>query len=64
MGILARRPESRPITEAEAYARCHGDSGPDRVRLTVMLRPRPREAVTGETLRRAFATRLERHPRR
>jgi len=66
MGILARRPESHPITEAEAYARCHGDHGPDWVRRTVipLRRPRLPGEVTGESLRRAFALRLERHRRR
>jgi hypothetical protein len=57
-----RRKEFKPISEAEAYARCHGDRGPDFIRLTVV--PKPKRAfpvdVTGETLRRDFEWRLER----
>ena len=63
MGILARRPEFRPITEAEAYARCHGDRGSDLARLRVVPRPRRPDPVSGESLRRAFAARLEQHRR-
>ena len=59
MALLGRsRTDFQPITEAEAYARCHGDRGPDFVRLTVMPKPRPRVDVTGETVRRAFEWRL------
>jgi hypothetical protein len=57
-----RRKEFKPITEAEAYARCHGDRGPDLIRLTVMPKrknPFPVD-VTGETLRRDFEWRLDR----
>jgi hypothetical protein len=56
-----RRKEFKPITEAEAYARCHGDRGPDLIRLMVMPRPKPRfpADVTGETLRRDFEWRLD-----
>ena len=61
MALLSRsRKEFRPITEAEAYARCHGDRGPDVGRLTVMPKP-PRRFpvdVSGETLRRDFELRL------
>jgi hypothetical protein len=57
-----RRKEFKPITEAEAYARCHGDRGPDFIRLTVM--PKSKRSfpvdVTGETLRRDFEWRLDR----
>jgi hypothetical protein len=50
----------RPLTEAEAYARCYG-SGDDNVR-TVKLRPRrPRYdlPVSGEDLRQAFEQKLD-----
>lgn len=60
MALLNRsREEFRPITEAEAYARCHGDRGPDFVRLTVARMPPPRLPVTGEMVRRAFERRLK-----
>ena len=65
MALLGRsRKEFRPITEAEAYARCHGERGPDFVRLSVRPRPRPRfpDDVTGETLRRNFEARLSYRP--
>jgi hypothetical protein len=57
-----RRKEFKPISEAEAYARCHGDRGPDFIRLTVVPKPKRRFPVdvTGETLRRDFEWRLER----
>jgi hypothetical protein len=51
----------RPLTEAEAYARCYG-SGDDNVR-TVKLEPRrPRYdlPVSGEDLRQAFERKLDR----
>jgi hypothetical protein len=50
----------RPLTEAEAYARCYG-GGDDNVR-TVKLEPRrPRYdlAVSGEDLRQAFEEKLD-----
>ena len=50
----------RPLTEAEAYARCYG-SGDDNVR-TVRLAPRrPRYdvPVSGEALREAFERKLD-----
>jgi hypothetical protein len=50
----------RPLTEAEAYARCYG-SGDDNVR-TVKLEPRrPRydPRVSGEDLRQAFEQKLD-----
>lgn len=55
-----RRQRSRPITEALAYARCHGDRGRDIVRV-VKLQPHQRVTaggVSGETLRRAFEGKL------
>lgn len=69
MGLFRRR-EERVITEAVAYARCHGDRGAEIV--SVSKRPRfelPQRrrgyhvSVPGETLREAFAAKLdERHP--
>jgi hypothetical protein len=50
----------RPLTEAEAYARCYG-RGDDNVR-TVKLEPRrPRHdpSVSGEDLRQAFERKLD-----
>lgn len=50
----------RPLTEAEAYARCYG-SGDDNVR-TVKVTPRPARydpAVSGEDLRQAFERKLD-----
>ena len=50
----------RPLSEAEAYARCYG-GGDENVR-TVKLEPkRPRYElpVSGEDLRRAFERRLD-----
>jgi hypothetical protein len=60
---LLRRKTSalRPIGEAEAYARCHGDRGLDIVRVDPVPPPplpRPTVHVTGEALRRAFEDRL------
>jgi hypothetical protein len=51
----------RPLSEAEAYARCYGE-GDDNVRF-VKLEPRRRRffpSVSGEDLRRAFESRLSR----
>ena len=50
----------RPLTEAEAYARCYG-SGDDNVR-TVKVTARPRRydlPVSGEDLRQAFEQKLD-----
>ena len=58
MRLFRRRPRERPIGEAEAYHRLHGDR--DEVRL-VHLPPRPRRFdldVSGEQLRRSFEARL------
>jgi hypothetical protein len=49
----------RPLSESEAYARCYGE-GDENVR-SVRLeprRPRYEPRVSGEELRRAFETRL------
>jgi len=50
----------RPLSEAEAYARCYGE-GDDNVRFVKLEPRRPRffRGVSGEDLRRAFETRLE-----
>jgi hypothetical protein len=68
---LLRRQRSRlrPIPEAVAYAHCHGDRGPDLVRVSKIERKvetkieprRPTYAfpASGETLRRAFESRLD-----
>ena len=63
MALLSRsRTEIQPLTEADVYARCHGDRGPDFVRLTVVPRPRPRVRITGEMLRREWERRLGYRP--
>jgi hypothetical protein len=51
----------RPLTEAEAYARCYGE-GDENVRF-VKVEPKRRRffgGVSGEDLRRAFESRLNR----
>jgi len=55
-----RRPALRPIEEAEAYARCHGERYED-VRIVKLEPRRPRfpTRVTGEFLRRSFEERLD-----
>jgi hypothetical protein len=51
----------RPLSEAEAYARCYGE-GAENVRFVKVEARRPRlfYGVSGEDLRRAFETRLQR----
>ncbi|HEY7148137.1 MAG TPA: hypothetical protein VH420_01705 [Gaiellaceae bacterium] len=51
----------RPLSEAEAYARCYGE-GDDNVRFVKLEPRRPRffRGVSGEDLRRAFESRLSR----
>ena len=51
----------RPLSEAEAYARCYGD-GDESVRFVKLEPRRPRFAlgVSGEDLRQAFEKRLDR----
>ena len=60
MRLLKRRPKTRPISEAVAYARCHGERNAELVRLVPREAPRQihRAAVSGETLRQAFEVRL------
>jgi hypothetical protein len=50
----------RPLSEAEAYARCYGE-GDVNVRFVKVESRRPRlfHGVSGEDLRRAFETRLQ-----
>jgi hypothetical protein len=50
----------RPLSEAEAYARCYGE-GDDNVRFVKVSVRRPRlfYGVSGEDLRRAFEMRLQ-----
>jgi hypothetical protein len=50
----------RPLTEAECYARCYGE-GDDNVRFVKLEPRRPRFdlEVSGEELRQAFETRLD-----
>lgn len=65
MGLFRRRDE-REITEAVAYARCHGDRGSEIVSVTkrppYVLPQRRRGyhvSVPGERLRQAFADRID-----
>jgi hypothetical protein len=59
--LRRRRARTRPMSEAVAYARCHGDRDGDLVRVVRLEPRRPRDplAVSGETLRRAFESRLD-----
>jgi hypothetical protein len=56
-----RRPNLRlrPLSEAEAYARCHGEREAD-VRIVHIepRRPRYKLRVSGEDLRRSFESKL------
>ncbi len=61
MRLLGRSPHRlNPLSEAEAYARCHGVRGPD-VRIVQVERRRPRyeTTISGEELRRRFEERLD-----
>jgi hypothetical protein len=58
--VRRRRWRARPLHEAEAYARCHGDRGSD-VKLVRLPPRRPRYLAilrTGEELRQSFEERL------
>jgi hypothetical protein len=64
---LFRRHAQREITEEMAYVRCHGDRGRDIVRVTKrppyslpQRRRGHKVSVAGETLRQAFAAKLDR----
>jgi hypothetical protein len=54
-----RRQRLRPLTEAEAYARCHGTRESE-VRIVKLepRRPRYELEVSGEDLRRSFERKL------
>lgn len=56
---LVRRQRLRPLTEAEAYARCHGTRDAE-VRIVKLepRRPRYELEVSGEDLRRSFEEKL------
>ena len=54
-----RRVRLRPLTEAEAYARCHGEREAEvKVVHIEPRRPRYKLRVSGEDLRRSFETKL------
>jgi hypothetical protein len=66
-----RRPALKPLDEAEAYAHCHGERGPEIVSIERLPPPErppqlqpepapqaPARELTGESLRQAFETRL------
>src|SRR5262249_31774045 len=56
-----RRQRLRPLTEAEAYARCHGTRDWEvRIVRIEPRRPRYQLEVSGEDLRRSFEEKLER----
>jgi len=56
---MIRRQRLRPLTEAEAYARCHGTRESE-VRIGKIEPRRPRDdlEVSGEDLRRSFEAKL------
>ena len=56
---MIRRQRLRPLTEAEAYARCHGMRDSE-VRIVKLEPRRPRYdlEVSGEDLRRSFEAKL------
>ena len=62
MSLLRRgiKHELKPLSEAEAYARCHGSRG-DEVRIVKVepRRARYETGVSGEHLREAFESRLD-----
>jgi len=63
--VRRRRWRPRPLDEAEAYARCHGERGTE-VKLVRLPPRRPRYLAvlsTGEDLRRGFEERLEQRDR-
>jgi hypothetical protein len=54
-----RRLRLRPLTEAEAYARCHGEREAEvKVVHIEPRRPRYKLRVSGEDLRRSFESKL------
>jgi hypothetical protein len=58
--LWRKTPKLRPIPEAVAYARCHGERGTELVRVVKAEPRRPRYdlPVSGESLRQAFEARL------
>jgi hypothetical protein len=58
--LRKKRQRLRPLTETEAYARCHGDRAED-VRIVNIERKRPRfpTTVTGERVRDMFEKRFD-----
>ena len=64
MGLLRRsRGETAPFREEEAYERLHGERGGDIVRVITIEKAREEthdRDLTGEHLRRAFETKLDR----
>ena len=60
MRFFRRRRRLRPIGESEAYGRSYGDRTTEvRVSKSEPRRPRYNLKVSGESLREAFAERLE-----
>jgi hypothetical protein len=57
--LRKKRQRLRPLSETEAYARCHGDRDED-VRIVKIERKRPRfpTTVSGERVRTMFEDRL------
>lgn len=65
MGLFRKR-HDHVLTEAVAYARCHGDRGNDILRVSKRVpyvlphrRRGHQVSVSGETLRQAFAAKLD-----
>jgi hypothetical protein len=63
--VFFRRPRTRPISEAVAYARCYGERGHEILRVSKAAPPPPpprrtgrEQKVSGEKLRRDFESRL------
>jgi hypothetical protein len=56
----SHKKDFKPLSEAEAYARCHGSRG-DEVRIVKVepRRARYETSVSGERLRAAFESRLD-----
>jgi hypothetical protein len=58
--LRKKRQRLRPLTETEAYARCHGEQ-PGDVRIVKIERKRPRfpTTVSGERVRSMFEQRID-----
>ena len=58
--LRKKRQRLRPLSESEAYARCHGDVSED-VRIVKIERKRPRfpTTVSGERVRSMFEQRID-----